>query len=306
MPGEITITFETLPGVSYDVYCSDSLEGTYSIVSTVEAPGDVTTWVDDGTETSAHPYEVDERYYKIAIHNSTLFSYDTVGQFMVDIFSSGAPNSLTDVALPFEQYDNSMDAVFGGQGHTGSPAIPPFCDKLNKFNPATQEFDIVFWKSPNGWAQLGTTEPVTLAADEGFIYTNVKSTSQEIWFVGRASPGDRSIPIAGTAGDIKLVCIGSSYPISVSMQDSNLIESGFTGGFIPPFSDMVNEFNLSTGEYTHVAWYNSSTSTWLFINPGDPFVLEPARAYIISNKDNSTPVDWTWTYAKPYDEPPND
>ena len=89
------------------------------------------------------------------------------------------------------------------------------------------------------------------------------------------------------------------------MGDSNLLGSGFTGANIPALSDVLYEFNLSTGEFDHMAWYRTSTSEWQFMNSGTPFELEPGKAYLIKNKDNSPPPEWTCDYTKPYSQPPN-
>ncbi|MCX6355667.1 MAG: metallophosphoesterase [Candidatus Aureabacteria bacterium] len=303
--GNITITWDSRPGEAYDVYYANTLGGVYLDVADVTATGASAVWVDDGSQTGSHPSSVDQRYYKIACYGTTLYSYDTVGEYKVAMHSSGSANSLTSASLPFVQYDTGMSAVFGGQGHTGTPAIPALSDRINKFNPATEEFDIRFWKSASGWVAIGNTEPATLQADEGLLYTNSLTTSQNIWFVGKVSTEDRSLSIRGTSGKAQLTYVGSGYPVSVSLGNSNLLESGFKGANITALSDLIYEFNLSTGEFDHVTWYKTTTSQWLFINPGTSFRLEPGRAYMIANRENSTPPEWTWDYTKAYSPPPN-
>ncbi|MCX6354002.1 MAG: hypothetical protein NTZ78_03740 [Candidatus Aureabacteria bacterium] len=303
--GNITITWDSQIGVAYDVYYANTLAGTYTDVADVTATGSTTAWVDDGSQTGSHPSSVDQRYYKIACYGTSLYSSDTVGEYKVTMYGSGSANSLTSVSLPFVQYATGMSAVFGGQGHTGTPAIPALSDRLNKFNPATEEFDIRFWKSASGWVALGNTEPVTLQADEGFLYTNSLATPQNIWFVGKVSPTNRLLSIRGASGKAQLTYVGSGYPTSVSLGDSNLLGSGFHSSNITGLADLIYEFNLSTGEFDHIAWYKTTTSLWMFINPATSFGFEPGKAYIITNRDNSTPPEWTWDYAKPYSHPPN-
>jgi len=304
--GNITITWDSQAEAAYDIYYANTLGGAYTDIAGVTATGSSTLWVDDGSQTGSHPSSVDQRYYKIACYGTSIYSYETVGEYKVTMYSSGSVNSLTSVSLPFVQYDTDINAVFGGQGYTGTPAIPALSDRINKFNPATEEFDIRFWKSASGWIAKGNTEPVTLHADEGFIYTNSLTTPQNIWFVGKVSPANRSLSIRGASGNAQLTYVGSGYPVSVSLGDSNLIGSGFRGSNIPGLSDLIYEFNLSTGEFDHVAWYKTTTpQQWMFINPVTTFGFEPGRAYIITNRDNSTPPEWTWDYAKPYVHPPN-
>ncbi|MCX6354584.1 MAG: hypothetical protein NTZ78_06735, partial [Candidatus Aureabacteria bacterium] len=290
---------------TYEVYFASTLGGTYTDVADVEATATSTVWIDDGTQTGSHPSSVDQRYYRIGCYGTSIYSYDTVGEYKVTMYSSGFANSLTSVSIPFVQYDTEMSAVFGGQGHTGTPAIPALSDRINKFNPATEDFDIRFWKSASGWGAIGNTEPATLQADEGFLYTNSLATSQNIWFVGKVSPSNRSLAIRGASGKAQLTCVGSGYPASVSLGDSNLIGSGFLGANITGLSDLIYEFNPSTGEFDHIAWYRTTPPQWLFINQATSFGFEPGRAYIITNRDNSTPPEWTWDYTKPYSQPPN-
>ncbi|MCX6355890.1 MAG: hypothetical protein NTZ78_13460 [Candidatus Aureabacteria bacterium] len=303
--GNITITWNSQAGAAYDVYYATTLTGTYTDIADVTATATSTVWIDDGSQTGSHPASVDQRYYKLACYGTSLYSSDTVGEYKVTMYSSGSANSLTSVSLPFVQYATGMNAVFGGQGHTGTPAIPALSDKLNKFDPTTEDFTIRFWKSASGWVALGNTEPVTLQADEGFLYTNSLATPQNIWFVGKVAPANRSLPIRGASGKAQLTYVGSGYPVPVSLGNSNLIGSGFHGSTITGLSDLIYEFNLSTGEFDHIAWYKTTTSLWMFINPGTSFGLEPGKAYIITNRDNSAPPEWTWDYAKPYSQPPN-
>ena len=155
------------------------------------------------------------------------------------------------------------------------------------------------------YACMECTLPVTLQADEGFIYTNSLTTPRDIRFVGKVSPANRSLAIRGASGKAQLTYVGSGYPVSVSLANSNLLGSGFHGAAITGLSDLIYEFNLSTGEFDHLAWYKTTTSQWLFINPGTLFGFEPGRAYMITNRDNATPPQWTWDYTKPYSHPPN-
>ncbi|MBU4306040.1 MAG: hypothetical protein KJ893_10555 [Candidatus Omnitrophica bacterium] len=70
--GNMQISWESYPGISYDVFYSDNGASWSSALQNIPA-SDVgrTAWVDDGSLTATHPDQIPIRYYRVNIHGAS-------------------------------------------------------------------------------------------------------------------------------------------------------------------------------------------------------------------------------------------
>ena len=65
--GEATITFDTVPGVQYNIYYKDTIDSMWSLIEQVTGQGPGTEYVDDGSLTSPGPSEATSRFYRVGM-----------------------------------------------------------------------------------------------------------------------------------------------------------------------------------------------------------------------------------------------
>lgn len=76
----VTITWESAPGESYDILLKDEFTGTFTKVATVVASGATASWTDDGTWSGGtRPTTVQQRYYKVSSYGTD--SENIVGMY---------------------------------------------------------------------------------------------------------------------------------------------------------------------------------------------------------------------------------
>ena len=298
----ITISWSSVHGKSYAVYYSDSPFGgsmTWTLAEDVIA-GSFTgtnTWVDDGTLTGSAPDEVPYRYYKVKVYgdNGYAFAKDIVGCYWKSI---GVGRNL--VSIPFVPFDTSLDSVIEDQ-LTGNAANKFFSDNIEKWDPVASNYQRA-WYDTSSWVDwdTGGAPAFDWEADVGYwINIMVFNPPKNICFVGKVSSTSRSIPISQDRN----LC-GSAYPFEVhSLYYSGLLGSGFTGSAINFFSDNIEWWNSGIGNYDRV-WYDTSASQWKNWDgsvAAKSFV--PCDGFWINVLVFNPP--FTWTYPKPYVEPPN-
>jgi hypothetical protein len=303
--GDITITWDSLAGVTYDIYSSDTFAGTYSIIASVTATGASTSWTDDGTWTGgSHPSTKDERYYKIACQGPNYAEY-IVGMFKRVMGYDSYWKAYTSASSPLIPYYPTpapdINDWIGNQGHPDPDGISGYADKIWEFDPSTQSFDKYCWNNNGTWEQYGGTD-TTLDPDTGyaFMYQNSEhDTAQDIYFVGKAARGDDCVnTITGKGAAISIYSyVGYNYVDTESMADSNILASGFIGSTLKSWSDKLWPFNFDTQSFRGHAWYRTSDTSWQYYNVTLPFNLTPGEAYLVYNRN--TVSDWTWTVKNP-------
>jgi hypothetical protein len=205
--GEVTLSWYSVPGTVYDIYYSDSLEGTYTDVDDDTANGYMSYWTDDGTKTPSHPDSVIERYYRIQIQGGSV-SYNTLGKYTITIDDSVMNMN----SIPFVPYSIDLDTVIGHQLIGASSELN--ADRMWKWNPDSSKHKIA-WLVNGGpqdgkWWETATSSEsdITIDADEGFWVQN-RHGIQKLTFVGEVSNVDRTIYLG-----IGISLIGSTYPVS--------------------------------------------------------------------------------------------
>ncbi len=308
--GNVEITWSSEAGISYDVEYADGLYDEASLIWTAvtSIPGQVsaTTWEDANTPSTSG------RYYKVKESGTSTYATDTVGIYNIRLRNSFVSGQ-NEISTPCVPYSNTLNDVIGKQGLTGS-TVPAFADKLWKWDFDTLSYKKAFlWSDGVSWEWRdfdNPTQPATFTfdADGGYmlLLTPITPDYTRLYFVGKLSTVDRSVGPLKSTFISGLNYVGSSYPTSVSLDNSGLLASGFTGSAAYPFSDKLWFWNWTTLSYDKI-YYNTTASEWRDypaetattkqLTPGEGFrlVLTPVSAL----KDNY------WTYPKPYSQPPN-
>ncbi len=84
--------------------------------------------------------------------------------------------------------------------------------------------------------------------------------------------------------------------MTVTLADSGLVATGFTGATVPFFSDPVEFWNRTTQRYD-AFWYRTDTAQWVNFNPAEPVRdIEPGDGFWVNVLVFNTP--FTWTYPR--------
>jgi hypothetical protein len=303
--GDIILTWMGCEDAIYDVFYADSIEGTFTDVADDTATGDTVTWKDDGTQTPNHPDSIVERHYRFEKQKGNT-SVNTVGKFTITLQDS----AMNLVSIPFVPYSIDIDTVMGTQ-LTGALSELN-ADRIWKWIPDTSKYRIA-WLVSGGpydgrwWdSETDTFSTMTLDADDGFWIQNRHGT-QKVTFCGKVSDTpDRVIPLRKG-----MQHIGSAYPVEVLLTDSDLKEDGAMGAINELNADRIWEWDPSTEEYIIAwlidgigppydgKWWDSSTGSETTIK------LRPGVGYWFQIRNLPGHNDFTWTYPKPYTQPPN-
>ena len=309
----ITIEWRSVNEKQYTVYYSDFLFGDAMgwIIAEDLIPASGTgtnSWVDDGTKTGSRPNEVPYRYYNVKISGTNVFARDTVGIYKITLRNSLVSEE-NKISIPFVPYSNNLNDVIGKQGLTGS-TISAFADQCWKWNQATLSYERSFLYDDGitkEWRDLynpADPPPFTFDADSGYrlLLTLITPDMTPLYFVGKVSATSRTINLTKTVYS-GLNYVASAYPMEVALEDSGLVESGFTGSTVSAFSDQLWFWNWGTRSYDRIfyntglgQWQNKDgTTTTRKLRPGEGFriVLSPVSGLR------------TWNYPKPYTQPPN-
>jgi len=242
------------------------------------------------------------RYYKIRLLGRATEEV-ILGKF--DIVANVGINELS---CPLVPYGNDPGAIVGTQVTGGYPSSNS--DIFKRYVPSTGQYQTAWLcanypsdPSKNGkWFTGSVTADVKAGTDEGWtiqVLTSHPSTCVTI--VGEVSRVNRTNNIA-----VGVNFVGTCFPISVTMESSNLKGSGFTGGYPSSSSDMFKLLNTSTGQFD-ILWLCENYATkpsyngrWLkgsALN-GSTIKLTPGKGYWIQVLSGHSP--FTWNYTKPY------
>ena len=302
----ITVEFTSVPGRKYAVHFSDSeySDGMTWDLAQDDIPGTngIMPWTDNGLHAGGPPDGVPYRYYQVRVHGpffeNVVTAKDTVGCYWASVFPG---RNL--VSIPFAPYDASLDTVIG-DSLTGSNISKYFSDTIESWNRGTLHYERAYYAyvpSANEWRNWDTESAppsFEFESDKGF-WINILSFNPpaDICLVGKVSPIEREMDVLNGRN----LC-GTAYPMDVSLDDSGLIASGFTGSSVMFFSDTIEWWNPATLHYER-AWYDTSTSTWQGWDGGPVRSFGPCDGFWVNVLSFNTP--FTWVYPKPYTQPPN-
>ncbi len=292
---DIILTFQSLENVKYDILYSDDDYGdtmTWLVAtSDIEGDGGGISYRDDGSDTGTHPAGADKRFYAIKKSNTGTMSDNVVGVYKIHL---GLDRNL--VSSPLIPLNGGLDSLIGNQ-LTGSDFNKFFSDTIARWNQTTEEYETAYYDSSEGkWKDFDTDGPPTfeINADEGYwMSIHALHDEQDLLLVGEVSAINREIELK-----LNRNLTGSSYPVSIPLDDSGLIESGFTGSGNRSFSDLVQWWNSENANYDTV-YYNSDTSQWMdWEGTVATRKLEPGQGVWITIRDFNQ--EFNWVVTKPY------
>jgi Squalene-hopene cyclase C-terminal domain/Thrombospondin type 3 repeat/Prenyltransferase and squalene oxidase repeat len=287
--GDITITWESEAEGVYEIASKDDFTGAFTVVDTVTASDTSASWTDDGSLTGSHPTLADQRYYKVI--EDGIDCENVVGMFRIT-----AQEGMNLISLPLIPFSTALEDVIGSQV-TGADNEGD-ADRLWVWNGTNYQFAwLVEGVGPpfdGQWYTGNSPTSITLDADQG-AWLQIRNDQVDIYLLGEVSSTNREIPIG-----VGMNLVGSCYPVSVSLTDSNLWESGLTGADNEGDADRIWTWTDSHYEFF-----------WLVDGVGEPFdgqwfkgndpvdkELEPGKGYWLQVKDGHPA--FIWNYVKPY------
>ena len=292
---DVTLAFTSLDGVAYDVMFSDDGYSTGMTWMTAKSrligDGGRISYTDDGSLTGSHPASVDKRFYKIVMSDTGRESTNVAGMYKVHV---GVGRNC--ISTPLVPFDGTLDAFIGSQ-LTGHPVVKTLSDTISRWNATTGEYDSAYFNEATGtWKDWATGRDPAFAfnASEGFL-VNVSSahSAKDLMFVGEVSGYARVTPLKTGAN-----LVATAYPVEVSLADSGLLSSGFTGGADRTESDLIQWWNNTTSNYDTI-FYDTLTSQWRNWD-GTPATrtFKPGQGVWITITDSHGEFDWV--YPRPY------
>ncbi len=294
--GAPVIKWSSVPGMLYAVVCfagpfSDGITWLPEAANLEETEDDTMSWTDTNFTAAT------EKYYQVWVygHGDMDASSDTVGAMKVSV-----PVGRKIISSPFMPYDSSLDTLIGPQltGH----AFKAFSDTIERWDPVAASYMRAYYDAGAGAWRDWQTEGAPhfgIEPDNGYwISIPVFNPANEIWFVGKVPAEGRSIALAKGRN-----LIGRSFPTEAALDNSKLIESGFTGHTTKFFSDSLEWWDNSGGNYLRV-YYDTSTSQWRNWDgtaPAKGFL--PGEGFWLNIQTFNN--EFTWNVPKPYNNPPN-
>ena len=278
---DVTIHWNGEGGISYVVEYSESAEfATHSDVNV----GEVTEWTDIGGASGS------QRYYRVREESGELYS-NIVGLYTVDLVMN---RNL--VSIPFVPFNASLDNVIGDQ-LTGHPVSQWASDQILAWDPVGQTYMLAWYRTGQGWRawdSMDNPPAFDFGPDESY-WIIINNAPKTLTLLGEVSETDGEIQLF-----LKRNFVAPSFPKAVSLDDSGLIGSGFTGHPVSEWaSDGIDFWYAAAQTYVGV-WYKTGQgwrqrgSDLPPVPPYDEFA--PGKGSWLTV--NNTPFDWI--VPKPY------
>lgn len=230
----------------------------------------------------------------VAVQAETLYT-EVVGVVKVSL-----KEGVNYIAPPLRQSNNRVLAHFGEKLPSGSTEGSSTI--LEAWDASSQTLGERYWHSNapgfEGWNTNGFTnaDQAEITRARGFRVTLREGVGSRDFLFSGALPTNTVTQIVNSNG---YTLVQSGFPLPIAMEDSQLVESGFTGGGNLRQSDWVLFFNPITQLFDILAWYDSSASVWrdAAFNASNR-ELNPGEAFIIWRKNR--PTDLVWTLPPPY------
>jgi len=212
------------------------------------------------------------------------------------------------LSSPFEPYPQggitgsgsvgsaSLDKIVGTQ-LTGHPVSQWASDKIEAWDADLQTYVGAWLRSGQGWTAwdtMDTSPAFGIDSDAGYWF-KLNNVAKNVKLFGRVASEDRSIEMK-----INRNMVGSCFPVSCPLTESNLIGSLMTGHPVSQWaSDKIEFWNAAAQTYVGV-WYRSGQGWKAWNDMDNPPVapydaIDPCEGWWI--KVNNTL--FTWTYKAP-------
>jgi hypothetical protein len=290
--GEIYITWT---GGNADIYFVDNTYEVSTSSYTIEATNVSSPYYCASIEAK----DGKTRYYKVALAGTSSFALQTVGKFDLPVTVG-----INQLSSPFVLYETEIKKVVGSQvtGAQNSPSA----DRLWTYNPSAQgQFDISWLVGGVGppydglWYAGNNPTTDKVGTDEGW-YLQIRDghPATYVTMIGEVSRVNRSVPIS-----VGMNLVGSCFPVSVTLEGSNLWGSGMTGSTNSPSADRIWMYNPALQGQFYIAWLVEGVGPaydgkWYSGNYPTTMKLIPGKGYWVQVRSGHTP--FTWDYVKPY------
>lgn len=292
--------FLTWGGGPADVYYRTAF-GTAFEGGSTEATNILSPWTSEAVDSQ----DGSIRFYRVARTGTASFAATIMGKYDVPV-SEG----INQLSIPFIPYETSLESVIGTQVTGANNAFSS--DRLWLYNPAVQaRYDVAWLVAGVGppydgkWYSGNFPSTLPIRPDMGFILQiRAGHPATYITFVGKVSETDRYTNIS-----TGLNFVGTCFPVEVplgdqaSVGDSNLWESGITGGTNAFSSDKVWKYNAAVQARYDVAWLvdgidPAHNGLWYSGNVPSTIKLKPGYGYWIQIRSGHP--SFVWHYPKPY------
>jgi hypothetical protein len=309
----VQVTFDSLPGVTYDIYRSPSMTApAWVVAGNVTAAGASTTWTDSG------PVNV-ERYYRIAIQGSlpVIYSTNEGGVLPSTVLDkNGAEMSqaaMLGASLNTTEAATTIQEVIGWQ-MVGSD-IPDTSSEMWAWEPLANGYTLAWLIDGMGptydgtwWDNnLGGPATIDMSLGAGFWAFNRQTSVQTVFMDGivQQTPYPMTVYVNATA--TRSHQIGQPAAGDVNIQDAEFFLDGGKGSDIPDTADEIWQFDQVSNGFTLTWLMNGFGPTydgkWWDNNLGDFSTVNLARGtgwWYFSKADALRTPSWTWTEPVPY------
>ena len=295
--GLVRISWTSREGATYRV---DSSTSPYnfdesSMNWTMEASGlasggCLTTWEDAGTPSTG------EKYYRVYEEDATgdTPAEDTVGLMWLPVRPSR--NMMSTPFLPYPEGGgiagvSTFDKIIGNQ-LTGHAVVKTLSDIIQKWNSDTLTWSNAWYRTGVGWIDYDTGgDAMPFCADAGYWVLRNAHPFTNIMMFGKVEKVERSVNV-----DPGRNLLGSAYPVTVALDDTGLVASGFAGhAVVKTLSDQLLFWDATTLSWRQF-WYKTGEGfqPWNSYEPMKDIV--PGDAYYLLRQGTT---GFTWTYPCP-------
>jgi|GEM_PF-2906697 len=288
---DVTISWETEAGESYDISLKDDLESSFEIVDSLLADDVVTSWTDDGSWAGGtHPNTVEQRYYKVT--QGPVDTANTVGMYRVT-----CQEGMNLRGLPLVPMEGTLEGILGCQ-LTGADNERD-ADRVWTWNGTNYQMAwLVEGVGPpydGTWYTGSAPTTITLGPDQGlWVHVREGHGATDVSILGELSLQPRVIPMA-----VGMNLVAPSYPVAMPLgdqapDDGNLWESGATGADNERDADRVWSW---TGTNYQIHWLVDGVDPaydglWFSGNNPSTLWIEPGEGYWIQIREGHEEFDW--------------
>ncbi|MEE9463340.1 MAG: hypothetical protein V3V53_15995, partial [Bacteroidales bacterium] len=283
----ITIEWESVSDLEYQIALKDDYMDAFSVVDAVTASGESTSWTDDGSMTGTHPSAVHQRYYKVI--QDGVDSQNVVGMFRVTV-----QDGMNLISLPLIPFSTTLADCIGIQ--TTGADNEGASDRIWVWNGTNYEFAWQVGETGTDfdgqWFTGNIPTTITLGADQGaWVQIRPGYGPVDLYLLGEVSTTNRTIPV-----NVGMNLIGTSYPVPVLLTDNNLWESGLSGADNEGDADRIWSWDTDHNEFF---WLVDGVNEqfdgqWFMGNDPVERSLEAGRGYWIERKEGRPTFDWNY------------
>ncbi len=284
---DVTVTWVSESDVEYQIAVKDDFADAFSVVDSVTALTESTSWTDDGSQTGTHPSAVQQRYYKVI--QDGVDSENIVGMYKIAV-----NEGMNLISLPLVPFNTALEDVIGvqvkGADNIGESDLLWVWDGTKYMlawlvSGAGPPYD-------GNWYTGNNPTTVQFGADQGaWLQIRPGHGTLDLKFVGEVSDSNKIIPLIEGNN-----LVGTCYSGSVELSQSNLWESGFLGADNIGESDIIWNW---VGDHFEFIWLADGVNEtlngkWFIGNSEVNRRFEPGSGYWIQRREGHFPFDWNY------------